>query len=82
VTPTDLVSLIDRFIDGNVSYPLEWDDFISWPQDNPNLEAVRLRIGERESLLFSDKAEDKTKYGQIVINERNRLAAILGIPQR
>ena len=34
-TPGDLIDLMDRFIDGAMRYPLEWDDFISWEQTNP-----------------------------------------------
>jgi hypothetical protein len=33
-------------------YDLEWDDFISWEADNPQVEQIRNRIGEHEMLLF------------------------------
>jgi hypothetical protein len=81
-TPGDLIDLIDRFIDGPMRYPLEWDDFISWEQANPNVEAARQAIGQYEPWLFSQSAAKKNAYAYRVIEERNRLAAIIGRPQR
>lgn len=77
-----LVELIDRFIDGPMRYPLEWDDFISWENENPHIEQIRDRIGQHERLLFSRRAEDRIAYANVVIAERNMLAAMLGLPQR
>ena len=79
-SPRDFIELADRFIQGPLRYPLEWDDFISWRNDNPNLEAVRLRIGDVEPLLFSGDAAKRRKYAEVVRDERNRLAAALGLP--
>ena len=78
----DLVGLIDRFIDGQIRYGLEWDDFISWKQENPNVEAIRQRIGSHERLLFSKSPEDRTAYVSVLIEERNRAAAFVGIRAR
>jgi hypothetical protein len=78
----ELIALIDRFLDKKPRYDLEWDDFISWKNDNPQVEQVRLKIGEFEPLLFSKRKEDKLRYRNIVIEERNRLAALLGVPTR
>lgn len=65
-----------------MKYPLEWDDFISWEQTNPNLEAVREAIGRHEAWLFSGNKAKRIAYLQRVIEERNRLAALLGRSQR
>ncbi len=81
-TPGDLVDLIDRFIDGQPRYPLEWDDFISWTQRNPNVEAARQAIGQYEWMLFSDSLAKRNVYCCRVIEERNRLAATIGRPAR
>lgn len=81
-TTGDLVDLIDRFIDGSVRYPLEWDDFISWKQANPNVEAVRREIGKHEEWLFSGDSSKISAYGYRVVEQRNRLAAIIGRPPR
>jgi hypothetical protein len=40
-------------IDGTLEYPLEWDDFISWRHENPNIEKIRDRIAANEPLFFS-----------------------------
>ncbi|MDP1601613.1 MAG: hypothetical protein Q8M13_20835 [Phenylobacterium sp.] len=81
-TPGDLVDLIDRFIDGPMRYPLEWDDFISWEQANPNVEAARREIGKHEEWLFSRDSSKISAYSFRVVEQRNRLAAIVGRPQR
>jgi hypothetical protein len=76
------VNLIDRFLDDNVHYPLEWDDFISWENANPFVEKVRNNIGRHEALLFSKNARDRKEYRQILVEERNRVAAIIGVAPR
>ena len=44
-TPTDVVVLIERFLDGSVG-PYDWDDFESVPITDPILEAIRRRCAE------------------------------------
>jgi hypothetical protein len=79
----DIIELFDRFVFGpEMRYPLEWDDFISWESGNLQAEEVRLRLGEHERLLFSQDKALMKKYSVIVVEERNRLAVILGIPTR
>jgi hypothetical protein len=80
--PGALVGLMDRFLDGTSNYPLEWDDFISWEQENLTVEAIRDRIGELEPHLFSKKPEKMRLYYGRVLEERNRLAATRGVPCR
>jgi hypothetical protein len=81
-TPGDLIELIDRFVDGRLHYGLEWDDFISWEHTNPSVEAARQTIGAHERLLFSGSRQARDLYCAHVIEQRNRLAAVLGRPQR
>lgn len=50
-TYKDVVSLIDRSLADDQSYPLEWDDFVSWEHENPNIEHYRIKIAELEPLL-------------------------------
>ena len=78
----ELVDLFDRFLDGPMRYDLEWDDFISWEADNPQVEQIRNRIGEHELLLFSGNQRNRELYANYVVEERNRIAALLNIPQR
>ena len=79
----DLVALFDRFIDGPMRYPLEWDDFISWTNGNPNIEAIRNRISEFEPLLFSPPSStERARYVELLVAIRNECAAIVGIPPR
>lgn len=63
-------------------YDLEWDDFISWKNDNPNLEEVRDRLGAFEIHLFSKNPIDKLIYATKVIEERNKAAALIGLAPR
>jgi len=81
-TAADLVSLLDRFLDDKLTYPLEWDDFISWSNAAPEIEAVRQRIAESESLFFSTDSTDRSKAAALVAHERNRVAALVGLRQR
>ena len=77
-----VIDLFDRFVDGKVAYPLEWDDFISWKNGNPNIEAIRDRIGKFESLLFSKDVSDRERYANLIVDERNRIAGFVGTPTR
>ena len=81
-SPGELIGLMDRFLDGNYIYPMEWDDFISWENDNANFEQIRQRIGMHEALLFSGEVGGMKQYKAYVLDERNRLAGIVGIPVR
>jgi hypothetical protein len=79
---SELVALFDRFLDGPMAYPLEWDDFISWKNQNPNIEAIRERLGQSEAMLFSRDPAQKARYGAAVIEERNKAAALCGLAAR
>jgi hypothetical protein len=63
------IDLIDRFLNGEVNYPLEWDDFISWEHPNPTIERLRIEIGEFEPLLF-DGERDRYAREISVIRDR------------
>ena len=78
----ELVHLIDRFADGPLNYEMEWDDFISWTSDVPVIEEVRLRLGRSELKLFSTSEADRLEYCNLAIMERNKIAALIGIPNR
>lgn len=78
----DVVDLIDRFIDGDMAYELEWDDFISWTHEYPSIETVRVRIGATEPLLFSKDPTDRVRAIEMLVEERNRIAALIGLPPR
>lgn len=79
---TELVSLLDRFVDGNLRYGLEWDDFISWDHDNPGIEAIRYRIAVLEPLFFSEDVTDREEAMRVLIAERDSAAALCGLPPR
>lgn len=78
----ELVSLIDRFVDDNVRYPLEWDDFVSWPHKDPRIETARRIFEDSERLLFSTVCDERKKYIQILLNERNKVAQLINLPAR
>ena len=69
----DLIDLIDRFLDGNLSYQLEWDDFISWKSSKDEVEAIRIEIESWEHLLFSDTKEDIDLYNYNIGVLRDKL---------
>jgi len=69
-------------LDGCTKYPLEWDDFISWEHENPGIEAIRDRIAALEPLFFSKDDGDKQRALSLFIDERNKLAALIGVPAR
>lgn len=79
---SDLVDLIDRFIDGQMKYDLEWDDFISWKHANPNIESIRQRIEATQPLLASGSKTDLAQFIDGLIEERNQVAALIGMPPR
>lgn len=78
----DLVGLLDRFLDDKLKYELEWDDFISWRNPNPNIEAIRERIADMEGLFFSKDLTERKRAVEALLDERNRAAALAGIPPR
>jgi hypothetical protein len=77
-----LVGLLDRFLDDELQFPLEWDDFISWGNKAPAIEAFRVRIAATEPLFFSEARDDRHRGVEIVVNERNQAAKLAGIPAR
>lgn len=79
---TALVALIDRFIDNRPEYALEWDDFVSWKNSNPNIENIRTRIAALEPLFFSKDRSNRTKALEELLRERNQAAALAGIDSR
>jgi len=81
-TTRELVDLLDRFLYGEMLYELEWDDFISWANANPNIEQIRLRILESERLIFSKAQKDRQQGLELIVNERNRAAALAGVDAR
>ncbi len=78
----DLVNLIDRFIDGQLNYELEWDDFVSWEHDQPNIELVRLRIAQLEPLFFAKNRDGRGQAVSRLIAERDRVATMCGMVPR
>jgi hypothetical protein len=78
----EVVSVMDRFLDGPRRYDVEWWDFITWQTDHAAVEQVRKRIETFAHLLFSNEPRERDLFDVRVMGERNRLAALLGIPQR
>jgi len=78
-TYPELVALIDRFIDGSLRYPLEWDDFISWQSNVPNIEVIRARIAETEPLFFSANRTERAQAVSPLVQQRNIAASFSGL---
>jgi hypothetical protein len=75
------VTLVDRFIDGRLEYSLEWDDFVSWPNDYPRIEAIRDRVATLEPFFVAKDPGRRSKAIEALLAERNG-AASLAIPSR
>ena len=78
----NVVALIDRFIDGRLNYPLEWDDFVSWSHSNPNIEKLRNSIAELEHLFLSKNPSQRKKALESLLALRNGAAAMVGVVAR
>jgi hypothetical protein len=81
-TVSDAIRLIDRFLDGTMRYPLEWDDFISWENENPSVEVLRAKIADLEPGFMSRDAGGKQEAINETVRLRNQYAALVGIPIR
>jgi len=53
--------LIERFMNDCPSYDFEWDDFISWQNENPTIEKVRKNLEIVEGLLISGDLLDRQR---------------------
>lgn len=78
----EVVSVIDRFLDGPRRYDIEWDDFIARENNNAAVEQVRKRIKAFAYLLLSNRSKDRDLFAVRLMGERNRLAVLLGLPAR
>jgi hypothetical protein len=61
----EFVDFVDRFVDDKSLYDMEWDDFFSWTNANPQLEEIRNRLGEFEPLLSSRDIKNETNIAII-----------------
>jgi hypothetical protein len=77
----ELIDLLDRFLDDDLSYPLEWDDFISWKNPNPSVERVRDRIADLER-QFVGTDQERTDALAKVREMRDQIALSLGRSKR
>jgi hypothetical protein len=78
----EAIRLMDRFVDNDVEYPLQWDDFISWKNPNPSVEKVRDELADLEPYFFSRDRQVKRQGAIKVIDIRNKYAMQLGVPLR
>jgi hypothetical protein len=76
------VELLDRFLDGSLRYPLEWDDFISWEHENLHVEATRKAVAQTEPLFLSGDLAQRSQAIDIVVHQRDGLARLAGVPGR
>lgn len=79
---SEVVNLIDRFIDDGLSYPLEWDDFVSWENASPGIEKIRVEVAALERKFFSADKVARDEALDELVRIRNRVAAILGTSVR
>jgi hypothetical protein len=81
-SPKEVIALVDRFIDGKLDYPLEWDDFISWNNSNSSVERIREQIAALEPLFFSKEQKSRNEAAAALAKIRNHYASLLGLPAR
>lgn len=79
---SEAVNVIDKFLDGKLSFELEWDDFVSWENENPGIEKIRLRIADLERDFFSSQQDVRRSAVTRLVSIRNEVAAIAGLPAR
>jgi hypothetical protein len=79
---SQVLEVIDRFIDGNPRRPLEWDDFVSWDNSNSGVEKVRQRIAALEGEFFSKSADERWEAHVKLVGIRNEIAALTGVRSR
>lgn len=65
--------LLKRFQENRPSYDFEWDDFISWKNENPTIEKIRLQLEEIEPLLVTGSENDRSKIHYMLENAINYL---------
>src|SRR4051812_44959451 len=65
------LDLLDRFLGDGLKYPLEWDDFVSWPHVSPGIDSVREIVAATEPLFFSSDSTERRKGFERVLAERN-----------
>lgn len=78
----EAIGVIDRFIDDRPSYPLEWDDFISWQSSVEGVERLRNEIASLEPMFLSEDRENRLQGHKTLVEIRNYYAGFNGIPQR
>lgn len=78
-TLREAIDLVDRFTDGRLRYPLEWDDFISWDNSNPPVEKFRDLIAALEPLFMSQDKVERNQALEEMMRIRNHYANLLGL---
>ncbi len=78
----EMIFLIDRFLDDALDYGLEWDDFVSWKNENQSVEEFREKIADLERLFFSNDPSSLIRAKNELLNYRNAAASLISIPQR
>lgn len=74
---SDLIDLLDRFVSGDLKYPLEWDDFVSWENSNWHIEELRQQVASLEPLFFSKVQKDREQAVEKLLEVRDRAKAKL-----
>lgn len=78
----EAIGVIDRFIDGNPKYPLEWDDFISWESSLAGVERMRNEIKTMEPMFLSQDRTVRLQAHRKLIEIRNYYSTFNGIAPR
>ena len=78
----EMIYLIDRFLDDALEYELEWDDFVSWKNENQSVEEFRDKIADLERLFFSNDPSDRIQAKNEIVNYRNTAASLISISLR
>lgn len=70
-TLEEIVALIGRFLEDRLIYPMEWDDFVSWKNSNPDIEKWRQDISDLEPLFVSQDHDQRNEGESRLINIRD-----------
>jgi hypothetical protein len=78
----EAIDVVDRFIDGHLNYPMEWDDFISWEHPIRSVENMRRQVANMERQLLAKAMPTRREAVLEIIRIRDHHAGLIGISPR
>ena len=64
-TEWEIAELIERFLEGRLTYPQEWNDFVERRELDPIIEAYRQRCYDLDPLVNRPEPVDEDAVGKL-----------------